>query len=426
MFEALVITLREGVEAALVVGIILTYLRTSGRQHLAVWVYWGLGWAVLASLAGAALLPHLPINEEAYEGTLMVVGAIMVGSLVIWMARHARTLKASIEGRIEQLATQGGSGPGWGMFALTFLLVVREGVETVLFLAAARLTTEGLMTLVGGLAGLALAVLFGFAFVKGAVHIDLGRFFRVTGIVLMVFALNLLAGGLHEFAEVGFIAIGPRTMAFLGPIVKSQSLFIASLLAIPLLLLMIPSRRRRAEERSWENLEGPERRLRRARARRDATWRSVAAMAGLVTIGSLTVSAMTSRFPTDIDPPQMLTAQDGEVRLSTATFEERRMQRFGVDLDGTTVRFLVMRRGEGDLRVTFDACALCGGRGYVQDATHLVCLACAADINPSTLGAGGGCNPIPLPHRVEGDQLVIRVQDLSTHRPMFVPDPDAS
>ncbi len=102
------------------------------------------------------------------------------------------------------------------------------------------------------------------------------------------------------------------------------------------------------------------------------------------------------------------------------------MQRFGVDLDGTTVRFLVMRRGEGDLRVTFDACELCGGRGYVQDTTHLVCLACAADINPSTLGAGGGCNPIPLPHRMEGDQLVIRVQDLSTHRPMFVPDPGAS
>ena len=102
------------------------------------------------------------------------------------------------------------------------------------------------------------------------------------------------------------------------------------------------------------------------------------------------------------------------------------MQRFGVDLDGTTVRFLVMRRGGGDLRVAFDACELCGGRGYVQDAIHLVCLACAADINPSTLGAGGGCNPIPLPHRVEGDQLVIRVQDLSTHRPMFVLDPGAS
>ncbi len=426
MFEALVITLREGVEAALVVGIILTYLRTSGRQHLAVWVYWGLGSAVLASLAGAALLPRLPINEEAYEGTLMVVGAVMVASLVIWMARHARHLKASIEGRIEKLTAAGSRRAGWGMFALTFLLVVREGVETVLFLGAAQFTTEGLMTLVGGLTGLALAVLFGVAFTRGAVHIDLGRFFRVTGIVLMVFALNLLLGGLHEFAEVGLISIGPETMAFVGPIVKSQSLFIASLLAIPLLLLMIPSSRQRTEERSWAHLEGPELRLRRARARHERTWRNVAAIAGLVAIGSLTVSAMTSRFPTDIDPPQMLTVEDGEIRLSTASLEEKRMLRFGVEVDGTIVRFLVMKLAGGQLRVAFDACELCGSRGYFQDGIHLVCLACAADINPSTLGAGGGCNPIPLLHRVEEGQLVIRLQDLSLHRPTFVQDAEAS
>jgi FTR1 family protein len=418
VFEALVITLREGIEAALVVGIILTYLRTSGRMHLAAWVYWGLGWAVLASMAGAAVLPRLPINEEAYEGTLMVLGAGMVASLVIWMARHARHLKASIEGRIESVAG-GGSRAGWGMFALTFLLVVREGVETVLFLAAVHLTTDGLLTLVGGLTGLALAVLFGVAFALGAVRIDLGRFFKVTGGVLMVFALNLLVGGVHEFAEVGVLPIGPRTMAVLGPIVKSQSLFLASLLAIPLFMLVIPSGSRRAQERSWQEMESPERRLRLARARRERTWRGVAAVAGVLVIGSLTVSAMATRFPTETDPPQMLALAGEELRLPVAALEDGKMRRYGVEMGGTTVRFLVLRRGE-DLRVAFDACEICGARGYVQDGSHVVCLACAADINPSTIGSAGGCNPLPLPHRLDGDHLVIRAEDLAAHRLAFV------
>jgi high-affinity iron transporter len=413
MFDSLVITLREGVEAALVVGIILAYLRKSGREALGRFVFIGLGAGIGASLLCAVLVSALGIQEEAYEGWLMIAGSLFVASMVFWMWRTAKGLKKEIETRVEAIASRGAGAVATGLFLLTFLMVLREGIETILFLGAVNLTTDALLSFLGGLVGLGLATLFGIAFVRGTVRVDLGRFFKVTEIVLALLALQLLIGGLHELGEKGTLPVGREEMRLIGPIVKNEVLIIVSLLALPLIILLVPGRGEKARLRSAESLEGPERRLALARIRRETRWRRLLATAGTLVIASLTVSYAFSRLPRGIDPPALLEPGSGdEVRLSKAGLDDGHLHRFGVNLQGTIVRFFVMKSGS-KLVPSFDACQVCGAYGYVEIKGRLVCLACAADINRATLGIGGGCNPLPLPYRDDGDELVIPTRELA-------------
>jgi high-affinity iron transporter len=425
MFEALVVTLREGIEAALVVGIILIYLRKTGRAALDRPVYWGLAAGILGSLACAAVVAVLGIQEEAYEGWLMIVSAVLVTTMVIWMLRSGRRLKQDIEARVEAIAAReaaaGGNAPAVaaGLFGLTFLLVLREGVETVLFLAAVDLTTDALLAFFAGLVGIGLAVLFGVSFVRGTARVDLPRFFKVTAVVLFVLAAQLLIGGLHEFGERGTIPIGAREMRLIGPIVRNNVILLVSLLALPLVVLLVPGRADRKRAQEAQALEGPERRLALAGLRREKIWKRTFAVAGIATIASLTVSFAFTRLPRTIDPPHMLEPDGaGLVRVETAALVDGRLHRFGVTVDGVVVRFFVKKSG-AKFVPAFDACQVCGAYGYADVKGRLVCLACAADINPATLGARGGCNPVPLPHREESGTIIIAVSDLRLEAPAF-------
>jgi high-affinity iron transporter len=420
MFEALVITLREGIEAALVVGIILGYLGRTGRTSLRRPVFAGLVAGVAASIACAAIFSTLGISEERWEGWLMLLGAIFVVSMVVWMRRTARGLKREIESRVESIAARPDAGVGLGLAVLTFFLILREGIETVLFLATVDLTTDALMAFAGGLLGLGLAVAFGVAFVRGTVRIDLGRFFKVTEIVLLVLAAQLFIGGLHELGEMGVLPVGADEMRLIGPIVKNDVLVVVALLALPLIVLAVPGRRDQARRTEASALEGPERRLALAALRRETLWRRTLAAAGLAIIGTLSLSYAFTRLPQGIDPPSMLHADaaEGVLRLPLAGLDDGHLHRFGVEFDGTVVRFIVMKAGNRVVPA-FDACVVCGAHGYVERRGRLVCLACAADINTTTLGIGGGCNPIPLPHRTEDGALVIALTDLAGEKRAF-------
>ena len=421
MFESLVITLREGVEAALVIGIILASLEKSGRSALKRQVFAGLGAGIAASLIGAAVVARLGISEEHWEGWLMLLGALFVGSMVFWMWRTAAGLRKHIEARVASLTATGAAADapaGWGLFLLTFVLVLREGLETVLFLAAVNLTSEALLSFVGGVLGLVLAAVFGVALVRGSVRVDIGRFFKVTEIVLLVLAAQLLIGGLHELGEAGILPVGRQEMTIIGPIVKSDALVLAALLALPLILLLVPGRRDRLRATEAEALEGPERRLARATLRRETRWRRALAAAGVAVIASLTVSHAFTRLPASLDAPHLLQTEEGVVRVPATGLDDGHLHRFGVALGGTVVRFIVLK-ANGRLVATFDACTVCGARGYLERKGRLVCLACAADINPASFGASGGCNPIPLRFTRDAEALVIAVADLAPQAKSF-------
>src|SRR5947207_2781694 len=200
MLQALIITLREGVEAALIVGITIAYLTKIGRTELCKTVYAALGTALLGSVAGAVVLSRTGLDSDVFEGWVMLVAAVFVISMVIFMMRTARKLKGEIETKVGSLAT---GGSKWGLFAFVFLMVLREGVETVLILSAVSLNSSELMSFIGTLLGIGMAVLFGVMFVKGSVRINLGKFFRVTSVILIFVAIQLVITGLHELSENG-------------------------------------------------------------------------------------------------------------------------------------------------------------------------------------------------------------------------------
>jgi FTR1 family protein len=249
MFESVVITLREGVEVALVIGVLLAYLRRTGREAYSRYVLLGLGAAVLASLLGAVLIHRYGLDPDnpAMEGSVMFVAAGLVASLVIWMWRTGRSVRRRLEQRLDTLVGEASTTAiqqraALGVFAFAFFMVFREGVETVLFLAALSGTVGGsaLYNALGGGTGLLLAALFGILLVRGSLHINLRRFFGVTGIVLLILVAKLIAGGLHEFFEAGILpashAIEEAVELLTG---KTTSLLILGLLiGLPALCLL--------------------------------------------------------------------------------------------------------------------------------------------------------------------------------------------
>jgi high-affinity iron transporter len=209
--SALLIALREGVEMALVVGIVLAYLGQTGTMGAARWVWSGVGAAALVSVAFFAILLALHAEfegatEQIFEGVTMTLAAGFLTWMIFWMLRNARYLKAELHSGVEAALARGGAA--WGLFLLVFFAVVREGVELVLLLYAA----PGEGKLIGTVLGLAIAVGVGVAIYAFGRRIDLRTFFKVTSALLILFAAGLLAHAAHEFAEAGILAAieGPK------------------------------------------------------------------------------------------------------------------------------------------------------------------------------------------------------------------------
>jgi high-affinity iron transporter len=209
MLTALLISLREGLEAALIVGIVLSYLNQAGQRGRMPFAW--LGVIVAAGLSAAMALGMRFVGaelqepfEQIFEGATMFLAVAVLTWMIFWMRYQARFLKSDLENRVQASVT---SGQNWGLFALTFLAVFREGVETALFLAANAFAADGLATLIGALVGLALAIGAGVLIYACAVRLDIKRFFDITSILLIVFAAGLLAHGVHEFQEIGWLPI---------------------------------------------------------------------------------------------------------------------------------------------------------------------------------------------------------------------------
>src|SRR6202453_1209954 len=241
MLQAFIITLREGVEAALIVGITLAYLAKIGRNDLRKAVYAALGAAFVGSIGAAVLLSRLNLNEDVFEGWVMLVAAVFVITMVIFMMKTGRKLKGEIEGKVGLLA---GKDAWIGLFFFVFLMVLREGAETVLILSAVSLNSTELMSFLGTLLGVLCAIAFGVMFVKGSVRINLQKFFRVTTAILFLVAAQLVVAGLHELSESGVIPSSKREMSIIGPIVRNDLFFFVTIVALAALMVLFDAKRR--------------------------------------------------------------------------------------------------------------------------------------------------------------------------------------
>ena len=408
MFQSLVITLREGVEAALILGIVLGYLKKTGRQAWSRYAWWGLATAIAASLAAAYLVYRFEIIEDAYEGWLMLAGAVFVASMVYWMWRTGKRLKQEIESKLSELSTVPSRSAASGLFLFVFLMVFREGAETVLFLAAVSLRTSELLNFMGGILGLALAMALGVAFFKGSVKVDLRKFFAVTTMVLFVVAGQLFVSGVHELSEAQVLPSGPREMALIGPIVNNDAFFFVVIVALALFLI-IAQRIQADSPKAGEiaRLSPPERRKLLADQHRERFWKLASTAASLLVIVLISAQFIYSRTAHAMSPPERVSLQNGEALIPTGVLSDHDLHHFVIDVGGTDVRLIAILDSSGTVRAGLDACMICGHQGYYQDGQNVICRNCGAVIYVPTIGQAGGCNPIHIDYVIEGDKLHI-------------------
>lgn len=418
MLEALVITLREGLEAALVVGIVFAYLARTGRSSLRRYVWAGLVAAVAASIAGAALFQMLGINpdNEIYEGTVMLVAAAFVLTMIVWMWRTGRSLRTEMEEKMEQVLRSNRSRRiGWGLAAFTFVMVFREGIETVLFLTAlsATIGANPLNNVIGGAIGLVFAVLFGTLIAKGAVRVNLKRFFSATSLVLLILVAKLIANGLHEFIEIHLIPSSPDLLAIIGLLTRETTslVILMALIAVPALLILWDTWRA-PRPAPIEGESAPDRRKRLAGFNRARRWALGVSVMALI-LSSMLGSSLVSAAAHDNEmPPSEMQAQDQGVRIPVADVSDGEMHKYFYSHEGIGIRFFVMRRNDGSLTAAIDACSICPAKGYRHENGEVMCRNCDAPINVDTIGEPGGCNPIPLTASLEGDDVVVSVTEL--------------
>jgi high-affinity iron transporter len=214
MLPTYLLSLREGLEAALIIGIVLGAVSKIRRNDLAPAVWLGTLSAVVVSILTAFILTSFGMSleetaEQIFEGITMLIAAGILTWMIFWMGKQARFLKSELEAGVNKAAASTGRR---AVFWLAFLAVVREGVELAIFVTAAffagdqgQVTTNIIQTLAGTILGLGTAALLGWTLFATTVRLDLRRFFQVTGILLILFAAGLVAHGVHEFNEVGWI-----------------------------------------------------------------------------------------------------------------------------------------------------------------------------------------------------------------------------
>ena len=392
MFDAFIITLREGVEAALIVGIPSAYLTKIGRAELRKTVYAALGAAFLGSIGVAIVISRTHLNEDVFEGWIMLVAAFFVVTMVVFMMKTGRKLKGEIEGKVGLLA---GNDAWFGLFIFIFLMVLREGAETVLILSAVSLNSTELMSFLGTLLGVLCAIAFGVMFVKGSVRINLQKFFKVTTAIMFLVAAQLLISGLHELSESGVIASSKREMAIIGPIVSNDWFFFVTIFAMAALMVLFEAKRRapavaaRLPRPSAARPNGPP-------AASASGWAPSTPSRSSSSPWSRR-SSCTRRASARSRRQREVTFTNGQVSIPLSQVSDGDLHRFQAKENGTDVRFWLYQKPDGKIATVFDACEICGAVGFYKSGNGVICKNCAApDQSRSRSELPADAIPIPL------------------------------
>jgi high-affinity iron transporter len=415
MLQAFIITLREGVEAALIVGIALAYLAKIGRPELRKSVFAALVAAFLGSIGIAILLSRTHWNEDIFEGWIMLIAAFFVITMIVFMMKTGRALKGQIEGKVGRLA---GRNARLGLFLFVFLMVLREGVETVLILGAVSLNSTELLSFLGTLSGVIVAIAFGVMFVKGSVRINLQKFFRVTTAILFFVAAQLIISGLHELSENGVLPSSREEMALIGPIVRNDLFFFITIVALAALMVLFEVKRRQPVALPQSPAE---RRKALWSARRERLWMVSVYASSFLFILMVTAEFIYAKSVSALSPSTEVTFLEGQVSIPLTQVADGDLHRFEARENGTAVRFWLYKKPDGKVATVFDACQICGPVGFYKGPNGVVCKNCAAPINGQSIGMAGGCNPIPLHAEQTADAVIIRETDIAAGAHIFQP-----
>jgi len=412
MLSALLVALREGVEAAFVVGIVLVYLNRTGRRALKAYVWTGVILATAASFVAALLLQRWHVSEDGFEGLLMLAAAVLVITMIVWMNRVARHLKKEIEQRVETYAQQSSRAAGWGIGFFVFLMVLREGAELVLILRAVELSSAGVQVWIGTGLGIAIAIAVGLFFFQGTLRIPLHRFFAATSAILMVVAFQLLLTGVHELSEAMWIPSSKTEMATIGPIVRNEVFFFVVILGAAALVVLREwfSAKKPASE---ETASAADRRMREWEFRRQRRWSFAAAVLCVAIVLSFAAEYVYARSVAAPSPARTLVAENGHVRIPLSELTDSSLHFYTAEVNGNVIRFLVIHKQNGDFAVALDACQICGRAGYRQEGQNVICRNCAAAIYIPSIGESGGCNPIAVKSQVQEGEVIVDLSALA-------------
>jgi high-affinity iron transporter len=412
VLSALLIALREGVEASLVVGIILVYLSRTGRQKLARFVWYGVAAAAALSLGVAVALERFRISEDGFEGLMLLIAAVFVITMIVWMNRVARHLKKEIEAKVAAYAEKAGSAAGWGIFLFVFLMVLREGAELALILRAVEISSEGLQTWIGTVLGIVGAVAVGLFFFKGTLRVPLDRFFAATSVILMLVAFQLAITGLHELSEARWLPSSKTEMAFLGPIVRNELFFFVFIFGAAALLILREWQAASQAKLGRETLNDAEKRLVESQNRRQRNWMMAAAVSSLTVILVLTADFIYARANSAPPAARPIEAVGNIVRVPVGEVQDASLHLYTVNAGVQSLRFMIIKKPNG-WGVALDACRICGAEGYRQDGQNVICRHCASAIYIPSIGDQGGCNPIGVAAHLDGGDLVIDISSLT-------------
>jgi high-affinity iron transporter len=248
MWQGFTIALREGIEMFLILALILSYLKRTGREALARAVYAATAISIL-SCGGAFLLFRRASNQSLWEGILAIVAAVLVASLLVYMKRVSAHLKKDIETRVESRARSvSAAGAFWGIFAFTILMITREGMETALLISTALFQLRSAAVFLGLALGLAAAIAIGFAWTRLGRGVDLKALLNILAAFLAIFVVQLLLYGVHELSEAGVFPASQTihdATEILGPDGKIGHLLAYSLAVVPTVWLLLLWWRRR-------------------------------------------------------------------------------------------------------------------------------------------------------------------------------------
>src|SRR5246500_4415521 len=414
MLQAFIITLREGVEAALIVGITLVYLTKIGRAELRKTVYAALGAAFLGSIGVAVVISRAHLNEDVFEGWVELVAAFFVVTMVVFMMKTGRKMKGQIEGKVGLLA---GNDAWFGLFIFIFLMVLREGAETVLILSAVTLNSTELMSFLGTLLGVLAAIAFGVMFVKGSVRINLQKFFKVTTAIMFLVAAQLLISGLHELSETGLLPSSKREMAIIGPIVSNDWFFFVTIFAMAALMVLFEAKRRAPAVAA--DASPAERRKAAWSARRERLWMGSVYTFSFVFIAMVTAEFVYTKNVSALSPATEVSFTSGKVTIPLSQVADGDLHRYQAKENETPVRFWLYQKPDGKIATVFDACEICGAVGFYKSGNGVVCKNCAAPINPQSVGTAGGGNPVPLKTTQTADSVLLHEGENAAGSRMF-------
>src|SRR6202140_437478 len=344
----------------------------------------------------------------------MLGAAFFVVTMIIFMMKTGRKLKGDIESKIGSLASRGSQ---LGIFLFVFLMVLREGAETVLVLSGVSLESSALQSFLGTLLGVFAAVLFGVMFVKGSVQINLQKFFRVTTVILFFVAAQLLVSGLHELSEYGVLPSSKTEMSLIGPIVSNEWFFFVTILALAALMVLFEARRRQPEQPLPESAAAKRKAL--WSARRERLWMTAVFASSFVFIVLVTAEFIYAKSVSALSPATQLSFRNGSGSIPLAQVSDGDLHRYAAREGGVEVRFLLYQKPDRTVAAVFDACEICGPVGFFKGPNGLVCKNCASPINSQSVGTPGGCNPIPLHAATSGDAIVIQEADLASRIKLF-------